>query len=116
MIKLNNHFFSLVYVMSLKVNVFKPKYSSWNKSVNHLFPYKSLEKDSERLVMLFKQDEKIVIKQRELNIMDIIKLAPNATRKKKKKGFIEEDYEDDSLWPLPPLDGCPKVQNLKLKK
>ena len=94
--------------MSLKTNVYKPRYSSWNKSVDNLFPYKTLEKESERLFMLFQQDEKSILKQRELNIMDILRIAPNATRKLK-KSFTEYDYVDDTVWPLPPLDGCPKV-------
>ena len=99
-----------MYFMSLKTNVYKPQYSSWNKSVGHLFPYKTLEKESERLAMLFQQDEKSVLKQRELNILDILRIVPNATRKLK-KGFPEYDYVDDGVWPLPSLDGCPKVSN-----
>ena len=97
-----------MYIISLKTTVYRPHYSSWNKSVDHLFPYRTLEKESERLAMLFQQDEKSILKQRELNIMDILRIAPNATRKLK-KGFTDYDYADDSVWPLPPLDGCPKV-------
>ena len=91
------------------MRVHSPLHSTWNESVEHLFPYKYIESDPRKLELLFRNDQEEKLKERDLNLRDVLKQAPNATRKKGRKRVEDyEEEEDNSIWPLPPLEGCPK--------
>lgn len=90
-----------------------PRHASWNQTLGdgELFPYLALEHQPQLLASLLRQQQGHEVKLRDLNIRDILKLSPNATRKKRRSRIFDEEYEDDSaVWPLAPLDGCPKVK------
>lgn len=97
-------------MISLKIKVYTPQFNSWNKSIDYFYLYKSIESDSQRIEELLLEDQNTLKKDRELSVSDILRISPNVSRRKRKKGhFEDEDYLDDSPWPLPVLDGCPKV-------
>ena len=90
------------------MRVHSPLHSTWNKSVEHLFPYKNIEADPHKLELLFRDNQEEKLKERDLSLRDVLRQAPNATRKKGRKKIEDYDEEDNSIWPLPPLEGCPK--------
>lgn len=85
-----------------------PSHRSWNKTVHDFFPYQDIEKDPEKLWKLLENHEILGDKVRDLSIGDILRLSPNATRKKGRRLGYDEDELDDSVWPLAPLTGCPQ--------
>ena len=86
-----------------------PSHKSWNKTVHNFFPYENLERDPEKLLRLLEKHEIVGDKVRDLGVGDILRLSPNATRKKSRRISHDEDEVDDSVWPLAPLSGCPQV-------
>lgn len=86
----------------------KPSHRSWNRTVDDFFPYQDLERDPEKLLRLLDRHEILENKVRDLSIGDILRLSPNATRKKGRRLGYDEDEFDDSVWPLAPLAGCPQ--------
>ena len=85
-----------------------PSHRSWNKTVHDFFPYQDIEQDPEKLWKLLESHEILGDKVRDLSIGDILRLSPNATRKKGRRLGYDEDELDDSVWPLAPLTGCPQ--------
>ena len=81
--------------------------------MNHFYPYNSFESDPHLLAILLKEQKIDSVKVRELSILDVLKLSPNAVRKRRPVGF-EEEEEDNSIWPLPSLEGCPQELSLLL--
>ena len=75
--------------------------------MNHFYPYNSLESDPHLLAILLKEQRIDSVKVRELSILDVLKISPNAV-KKQRSNLFEEEEEDNSIWPLPPLEGCPQ--------
>ena len=84
-----------------------PRHRSWNKTVHDFFPYQDLERDPDKLMRLLEHHDRVGEKVRELSIGDILRLSPNATRRRGRRTGYEEDEEDDSVWPLPALADCP---------
>ena len=105
---LTKSFFSLLIVTSKRMQSHKPSHRSWNRTVDDFFPYQDLERDPEKLLRLLDRHEILENKVRDLSIGDILRLSPNATRKKGRRLGYDEDEFDDSVWPLPPLAGCPQ--------
>ena len=83
------------------------KHSNWNESVHHLYPYHLIEKDEARLAQFLAEEE--LVKERDLNIQDVLRLEPEARRRGNRRGqsIREEEEEEEGQWPLPPLQGCP---------
>ena len=75
--------------------------------MNHFYPYNSFESDPHLLAILLKEQRIDSVKVRELSILDVLKISPNAV-KKQRSNLFEEEEEDNSIWPLPPLEGCPQ--------
>ena len=83
-------------------------HSNWNDSVHHLYPYHLIEKDEARLAQFLAVEE--LVKERDLNIQDVLRLEPEARRRGNRRGQStreEEEEEEEGKWPLPSLQGCP---------
>lgn len=104
-------FMSVVFVTTRNMVNPTPRHNSWNKTVEELFPYLRHEEDADGIANIFNQNEEVVIKERDLNIEDVLKKSPIARRGKQKIGQvdIQEEVEKDIYpWPLSPLQGCPE--------
>ena len=52
--------------------------------------------------------EEDVVKERDLNIQDVLSLQPEGRRRTGRgQKIMEEEEEEEGQWPLPPLLGCP---------
>ena len=51
--------------------------------------------------------EEDVVKERDLNIQDVLSLQPEGRRRTGRGQKIMEEEEEEGQWPLPPLLGCP---------
>ena len=95
-------------ICSKRMKSHTPSHRSWNKTVEDFFPYQDLERHPEQLWRLLENHEVVGDKVRDLSIGDILRLSPNATRKKSRRQGYDEDEPDDSVWPLAALTGCPQ--------
>ena len=83
--------------------------------MEELFPYLGLEEGG-HMVGLLRQEQVLLIKERDLDIRDVMARAPSKRRgtgedrgKRKVRRREEEDEEErEEVWPLPPLLGCPR--------
>ena len=90
-----------------------PQHSDWNDSVHHLYPYHLIEMDEVRLAQFLAEED--VVKERDLNIQDVLSLEPEGRRKTGRgQKIMEEEEEEEREWPLPPLQGCPTQARLNL--
>ena len=93
----------------------RPRRSSWNTTVEELFPYLGLEEGG-HMVGLLRQEQVLIVKERDLDIRDVMARAPSKRKgagedrgkRKGKRREEEEEEEREEVWPLPPLLGCPR--------
>ena len=52
------------------------------------------------------------MKERDLNIQDVLRLEPEGRRRRGQRIMEEEEEEEEGVWPLPPLEGCPSQARL----
>ena len=60
-----------------------PLHSSWQDTVDSLYPYHLLPRDEESLARLLgAEDMEEVVKERDLNIQEVLRLEPQARRRR----------------------------------
>ena len=60
-----------------------PLHSSWQETVDSLYPYHLLPRDEDSLARLLgAEDMEEVVKERDLNIQEVLRLEPQARRRR----------------------------------
>ena len=76
---------SLVVIMSRLTShrPVTPLHSSWQETVDSLYPYHLLPRDEDSLARLLgAEDMEEVLKERDLNIQEVLRLEPQARRRR----------------------------------
>ena len=59
-----------------------PRHTTWNQTIRQLYPYLDIEQDQVNLAMLLGSEEaKEVVKNRDLNIEEVLRLEPEPRRR-----------------------------------
>ena len=59
-----------------------PRHTTWNQTIRHLYPYLDIEQDTVNIALLLGDEEaREVVKNRDLNIEEVLRLEPEPRRR-----------------------------------